>query len=421
MSDQGKLSGLFDGFESYRNVERADLNGVLRSGIVALDTNLLLDLYRYSKDAREQVFSALEAVAPALFMPAQVQREFWRNRDEVIRRVIATNSVAGLQEARKKALAEMDSWATRTMPGSEAVDKRALLEKAFGEAIAYVKKGGSGLNLRAALKNVDEDTVLDKLLALFNGRVGRPFDAERQADLVAIGRQRFASRVPPGYMDADKPEQQEEGTGDFLLWEQLIQHAAAEKKDLLFVTRDRKEDWWRLDATREPIGPRVELVNEMAERAGVGFFMAVPEEFLEAASAAFHVEVSQRTLDTTERLAGETEPDGPMPWSWEQFEILLSRLEESGYPLRAKVLREAAEDPNGFVPRQRVYELGKYPEDRLLVGFTRPIMGAVRDLVASGSLPEGLEPALRAHYLRPGKAEGFVVPRSIVESVGGED
>ncbi|MFG3696358.1 PIN-like domain-containing protein [Micromonospora sp. NPDC047620] len=415
------LGGIFDGFEGYRSVERADLDRVLRSGIVALDTNLLLDLYRYSKSAREQVFAALEAVPAALFMPAQVQKEFWRNRDQVIREVIATNSVSGLREARKKASGELASWGTRTMSESEAKELHDLLDAAFRQVIARVEQGGSGLNLRAALRDIADDPVLGRLAALFQGRVGRPFTAERLTELVAAGRQRYARRIPPGYMDADKPGQQEEGTGDYLVWEQLIQRASAEGKDLLFVTRDRKEDWWRLDAAREPIGPRVELINEMADRAGVRFYMAVPEDFLEAASEAFEVEVSESTLDTTERLAEEPEPDGPVPWSRELFETLLSRLEESGYPLRATVLREAARDAKGFVPRQRVYELGEYHDGRLLVGFTRPVMGAMRDLVATGSLPEGLEPALRAHYLRPGKAEGFVVPRSVVESMGREE
>ncbi|MFF3865451.1 hypothetical protein [Micromonospora sp. NPDC001898] len=46
VGDQGKLGGLFDGFEGYRNVERAGLSGVLRSGIVALDTNPLFGSVR---------------------------------------------------------------------------------------------------------------------------------------------------------------------------------------------------------------------------------------------------------------------------------------------------------------------------------------------------------------------------------------
>ncbi|WP_431917722.1 PIN-like domain-containing protein [Micromonospora wenchangensis] len=420
MPSHKDLGGIFDGFEGYRKVERPALDRVLQSGIIALDTNLLLDLYRYSKSAREQVFTALEAVPAALFMPAQVQKEFWRNRDQVIREVLVTNSVSGIREARKKASSELASWGTRTMSESDAKELQDLLESTFKQVIGRVEQGGSGLKLQAALRDVKDDPVLGRLAALFAGRVGRPFTSERLTELVAAGRQRYARKVPPGYMDADKPGQQEEGTGDYLVWEQLIQRASAEGKDLLFVTRDRKEDWWRLDAAREPIGPRVELINEMADRAGVGFYMTVPEDFLEAASEAFQVEVSESTLDTTERLAEEPEPEGPLPWSRELFDTLLARLEESGYPLRAKVMREAALDPKGFVPRERVYELGEYSEGRLLVGFTRPVIGAMRDLVTTGSLPEGLEPALRAHYLRPGKAEGFVVPRSVVESMGRE-
>ncbi|SCL20094.1 hypothetical protein GA0074694_2921 [Micromonospora inyonensis] len=421
MPSAGKLRGFFDGFEGYRSARVADLDRVLRSGIVALDTNVLLDLYRYAREPRNQIFSALEAVAGALFLPAQVLTEFWRNRDEVMREVIATNSVGGLREARKKAAGEISAWGNRTMSGSEAAELHTLLDAAFRQVIARVEQGGSGLNLRDALRDLKEDPVLARLEALFDGRAGEPFTPERFAELVAVGRERFARRLPPGYLDAEKADQQEEGTGDYLIWEQLIAYAAAERKDLLFVTRDRKEDWWRLDAAREPIGPRVELIKEMADRAGVGFFMALPQDFLELAAEAFKVEVSESTLDTTERMAEEPEPEGPLPWTRELFETLLTRLDEWNYPLRVDVLREAARDPKGFIPRRRIYELGEYPDERLLVGFTRPIINAMRTLEETGDLPGGLEPALRAHYLRPGKAEGFVVPRSIVECVAGED
>lgn len=354
-------------------------------------------------------------------MPAQVQTEFWRNRDEVMREVIATNSVGGIKEAHKKAVGEISAWGTRTMSSSVAAELRTLLDGAFKTVIGRIDQVGKGSNFRDALRDSSKDQVLAQLEALFDGRVGEPFAAERFAELVVAGRERFARRLPPGYLDAEKVDQQEEGTGDYLIWEQLIAYAAAERKDLLFVTRDRKEDWWRLDAAREPIGPRVELIKEMADRAGVGFFMVLPQDFLELAAEAFKVEVSESTLDTTERMAEEPEPEGPLPWTRELFETLLSRLEEWNYPLRVEVLREAAQDPKGFIPRKRIYELGEYRDERLLVGFTRPVIGAMRDLEATGALPEGLEPALRAHYLRPGKAEGFVVPRSIVESVGDEE
>ncbi|MEU4528028.1 PIN-like domain-containing protein [Micromonospora ureilytica] len=415
----GPLGGIFDGFEGFRQVKPEDMVEAVRSSTVALDTNVLLDLYRSLKQTREENIEALREVGPRLFMPAQVQSEFWRNRDQVIRDVIDRDSAEGLREAQRKARTVLNAWGKQILSKSEADTLRNELDAAFQQVITKLRSGGHGLKLSGALKDTTLDPVLQEVDVLFDGRVGLPFAADRLAELVQEGQARFARRVPPGYMDADKANQVEEGTGDFLVWEQLVAHAQATGRDILFVTRDVKEDWWRLGELGSPIGPRVELINEMRDRAGVGLLLAEPPEFWAALSEAFPaLPSSQSTVDDAERLGEEADIDGSLPWTSEMWEALLSRLEDSAYPIRVAVLREAASSPEGFIPRQRVYEIGDYDQNRLLVGFTKPIIGATRKLVADGELPAGLEPALRAHYLRPGKAEGFLVPRSVVESAG---
>ncbi|MEU1396971.1 PIN-like domain-containing protein [Micromonospora zamorensis] len=417
----GSLAGLYDGYEAYRRTEPEELDQVVQFGIVALDTNVLLDLYRYAKRSREESIKALEAIAPRLFMPAQVQEEFWRNRDQVIREIVRRNPLAGVRDAKRSALAALSDWGRNTMSDDDVDALKKEMEATFNQVLAKMQPSGQGLHLRAALSDVKADAVLGHLEVLFGGRVGRPFDKDRLVELVAEGRARFARRIPPGYMDADKADQSEEGTGDFLIWEQLIAQAKEARKDIVFVTRDLKEDWWRLDAVNSPIGPRVELVNEMRDRAGVRFLLAAPGDLWDVVSEKFKdVPMSQSTVNDAEQLSEDADVDVLLPWSPGMWEVLLARLEESGYPVRVAVLREAAGDPDGFIPRQRVYELGEYDSGRLLVGFTRPIAGATRDLIASGDLPAGLEPALRAQYLKPGKAEGFVVPRSVVAATAHE-
>ncbi|TQJ20785.1 hypothetical protein FBZ33_0989 [Micromonospora sp. A202] len=415
----GPLGGIFDGFEGFRQVKPEDLVEAVRSSTVALDTNVLLDLYRSLKQTREENIEALHEVGPRLFMPAQVQSEFWRNRDQVIRGVIDRDSAEGLREAQRKARTVLNAWGKQILSKAEADTLRNELDAAFQQVITKLRSGGHGLKMSGALKDTTLDPVLQEVEALFDGRVGLPFAADRLAELVQEGQARFARRVPPGYMDADKANQIEEGTGDFLIWEQLVAHAQATGRDILFVTRDVKEDWWRLGELGSPIGPRVELINEMRDRAGVGLLLAEPPELWAALSEAFPaLPTSQSTVDDAERLGEEADIDGSLPWTSEMWEALLSRLEDSAYPIRVAVLREAASSPEGFIPRHRVYEIGDYDQNRLLVGFTKPIIGATRKLIADGELPAGLEPALRAHYLRPGKAEGFLVPRSVVESAG---
>jgi PIN like domain len=45
-------SGLFEGFEGYRTPSDEDYRNALTSALVVLDTNVLLNLYRYNDNTR---------------------------------------------------------------------------------------------------------------------------------------------------------------------------------------------------------------------------------------------------------------------------------------------------------------------------------------------------------------------------------
>lgn len=55
--------------------------------MVVLDANVLLDLYRYTQDARVQVLAALRLIADQqrLWLPHQVGLEFVRNRANAVK------------------------------------------------------------------------------------------------------------------------------------------------------------------------------------------------------------------------------------------------------------------------------------------------------------------------------------------------
>jgi predicted transcriptional regulator len=75
----------------------------------------------------------------------------------------------------------------------------------------------------------------------------------------------------------------------------MLDHAADEKKPIIFITDDRKFDWW-LEHSGRTIGPRPELVHEMKARAGVPFHMYSSNRFIEYA---------QELLELTGREAAE--------------------------------------------------------------------------------------------------------------------
>jgi hypothetical protein len=76
--------GLFDGFEGYRTPTDADYRHVLTQGMVVPDTNVLLNLYRYTTQSRADLLAMLSKLDDRLWVPHQVILEFWRTRESVL-------------------------------------------------------------------------------------------------------------------------------------------------------------------------------------------------------------------------------------------------------------------------------------------------------------------------------------------------
>jgi hypothetical protein len=106
--------------------------------------------------------------------------------------------------------------------------------------------------------------------------------SEVHAAAVSEGLRRVAAREPPGYMDKKKDD--EGPAGDYLVWEQTVCEAESRRCDVLIVTGDVKEDWWRIEEG-ERRGPRIELVEEMRRRSGARLFIFHPTRLLSVACA----------------------------------------------------------------------------------------------------------------------------------------
>jgi hypothetical protein len=85
---------LFDGFEGYITPTPEDYRRVLTTGIVVVDANVVLNLYRYTAEARHDLLTVLERLATTLWVPHQVDSEFWRNRESVLRDPRDTNKTS---------------------------------------------------------------------------------------------------------------------------------------------------------------------------------------------------------------------------------------------------------------------------------------------------------------------------------------
>ena len=412
------MPGIFDGFEAYRDPTDAVYRRVITEGLVVPDANVLLDLYRYTAATQTDLLTALDGVAEQLWVPHQVILEFWLRRMTVVSQ--ASKQIEAMLKSilgrRDTALQDLRTWANDS---ALKPDDRQRLEQHINSGFEAVTDDINKFVEGERDKFHEEthrDHVVLELDRILQGRVGEPLDADAHDEAVKEGKRRVDAQLPPGYLDKAKGDG---AVGDYLVWRQLLTEAEHRKSDVLFITRDTKEDWWR-QRDHRPIGPRPELVAELQSVAGTRLYFLHPEDFLKHARIGLQVEIREESVQELQRIR-ETDVDRsrqgdkPCGWSTRALSELLERLDSEG-PVQAEVIRLAV-DTDGFVSRDMVYGLGNYDEDRTLRGFTRPVNRLAEEFRERGLVEPDAIDVLAAVYDRefsPVQAAGFRVPEQII-------
>lgn len=293
-------SGLFDGFEAYRTPTQSDYRRLLKSGVIVPDANVLLNLYRYNEQAREALLAVLNKIRDRLWVPHQVIVEFWRNRETVLQdpRAIAA-TIADLEAQQQKAATILREWANRVNLSRQSCDQLVVvLQDAFSAVSSAVREFADNA-ASEFLRDTNKDPVITRLTEILEGRVGPPFDRASQERVLAEARRRIDSRIPPGYKDAAKDP--DRAAGDYIIWLQTIQHIQTHPSDVLFVTGDVKEDWWRRERG-ESRGPLPELADEMRKEAGVNLYMLRTESMILQARQILNLDISDKSVEDIGRI-----------------------------------------------------------------------------------------------------------------------
>ncbi|MCF3960410.1 PIN domain-containing protein [Streptomyces fuscigenes] len=405
--------GLFDDFGAYQTPTTSDFTAVLKDGLVAPDANVLLNLYRYTEQARTDLLRTLGALGDRLFVPHQVVEEFWRNRESVITdaRSTSTNAAQEMSSHTLTAVQTLRTWANRVaLSDEDFTSLRDRLTGVFDEVQKKITEIGEG-EWQSITPDTGIDPVIPGLERALAGRAGSPFNPEEILKLTEVGGERIKKRVPPGYMDAKKDG--DGAVGDFFVWEQLLRAASECESDVLFVTGDVKEDWWRKEHGHNR-GPRPELSAELRRRGGGRLFLLSPKQFLEVAAPILQLSLQAGSVEDIERVERiETEPSRG-GWTTAAIEELFNGLTYEGYGNRVDVIRYAA-DMDGYIEAVSVYDICDYDDDRSLRGFTKPIRRISEKLVEQGVIPDSAVPVLAAEYQSgSGRASGFKIDPLLV-------
>jgi hypothetical protein len=204
MSSQ--LGSFMTGFEGYWRRNRAAVEEIIRSHVIVLDTNVLLEMYRMDHVAREEFFNVLDAAQQRIWIPRQVALEFHRNRVSALSTYLnTTKSVANeVWEAAESLKAALRKFAkNRSLTGSRKDEFLTPLQENIDKVTTGIKHNVSSFDLTLEMI-VSDDPVLQRLAKLLDGRIGAETSATEMGNIIKEAERRAGEQIPPGYKDSKK-------------------------------------------------------------------------------------------------------------------------------------------------------------------------------------------------------------------------
>ncbi|MCP1324643.1 hypothetical protein COK07_24150 [Bacillus thuringiensis] len=287
----------FIGFIGYTDTELKDL---WENAVFVVDTNILINFYKYtSKESTKSLLDILKKLKEnnRLWIPHQVALEYFFNYESNMHK-----QQEGLKFLQSE-LTKLKDNANKAMSNVKSQHPYITTDK-FQFFINNLEESNKQLETQIAqeIENLpDVQTIHIDLLKLLDGIIGEPYEQKRIDDIENKGKTRYEHKVPPGFEDMNKHNKNEFRSygdfryqqlyGDLIVWNQIIDRGNAEGKptSIIFITEDRKCDWWELDNQKRIKRPHPLLLQEFLNKTKQSFYMYRTESF---------VELSKKFLDT---------------------------------------------------------------------------------------------------------------------------
>ena len=320
------MNRLREQFRQYSPPSEAERITLLDHAVFVPDTNVLLHVYRYSRDARNSFFEVLRNVKDRLWIPHQAVSEFHKNRPMVIATQLEiADRLKSVLTVSFKTLAA-DTEKAFTHPYHPFLDRQVLQKQIYKMAhnlTKYISAAG-----KTYLAGFSSDPILDELHSILDGRVGNPFSDHELISLYEEAEQRYEAEIPPGYRDKSKPKP--DRYGDFVLWKQILAYCKEGRRAAIFVTDEGKDDWiLRVSGRTVSIRPELReefylatnnpiwiwnseyFVHQVTEKSGETLKSTVIAEISNNASATARLrEVLGTANRVDERTGAQINPDG---------------------------------------------------------------------------------------------------------------
>lgn len=256
-----------EAFKGLNLYSKESYEDVWENATIVLDTNILLNLFRYSKDTRKEFFSILNSYKNRLWIPYQVLREYYRNRDKVIKD--STKEITELESTINNKLNEVLTEVKKYSKKIQSIDDiKEIIEKTEKETAAKIKVLKETNESKGTLES-ENIRIESDILDLIEDKYEEKYEYENIEEAIKEGDRRIQNQCPPGYKDIDKSERFKDYqiNGDYLIFNSIIKYAKETKKNVILITDDVKEDWFQ-EVNGEKNGGRKELLQEFYEKTG---------------------------------------------------------------------------------------------------------------------------------------------------------
>lgn len=273
-------------FPGYFKAHHDKVNSMWQDALFMFDANVLLNLYRYSDKTRDEVFQVLEILSEKTWFPNQAIYEYLENRLHVIAE--QEKSYNTISDELKKIESKFDHPRQHPFLSDALLSQ---LKKAHIDVGDELEKSRDKHRAR-----LSEDDIQEKLAEITEGKIGPEFEIKELQTIFNEGKTRYANKIPPGFRDLGKESHsQQRAFGDYILWLQIIDKAQKENRNVIFITDDQKEDWWRIFKGKT-IGPRPELIKEFQEKTNQNILFYKPDQFLKHVGNFYKSKVGDATI-----------------------------------------------------------------------------------------------------------------------------
>ena len=161
-------------FSEYYEISEQTYKEIWDKALFVFDTNLLLNLYRYTTDTRDNILDVMKKVSDRIWIPYQVGWEYFNNRLKVIDEV--SNGYDAIKKLISNYKNDFEKNLNNNFKHHPYIDRDVLKEHYSNDIIKPIN------DILDEWKRHDpqyweNDAILQELTNLFDGKVGEDFSS----------------------------------------------------------------------------------------------------------------------------------------------------------------------------------------------------------------------------------------------------